>query len=325
MEMDGFEGILDDDIDLGEITPEVVVNDETILIDDSLFDDNIIDTPVDDTILNQLLLAKGIKNATITIVDENNEEQEINFHDLSREDQLEILNSPETIPDENLDDSEIQLINHLRTNNLSVEDFLAQYKESILADLQDSADVSYDIDAYDDHELFLLDLKNKYDLTDEELQSELEKELTNEDLFTKKVTKLRAEYKLLEDEYKTNQQKEFQAKEKERYDEFKNAMSNVAEKVSDFHGVYLEDNEKQETLSYLIDLDETGVSRFSKDLNSPNKLYEAAWYLRYGKEAFQALENAYEAEIAKLKKVDKPRVVVRNSDKPIKNINDLNF
>lgn len=321
--MEGFEDYLEEDLGLDQVTPEEPIIEEPLVIEDNLFNENIIDTPTTGTVLDELLKARGITDSMVKIVDENEVEKEINFYDLSREEQLEILNMTENTETNDLDTSEIDLINHLRTNNLSVDDFLTQYRESILAEVQQGVEPTYDIDAYDDQELFLLDLKAKYDLTDEELQMELEKELTNTDLFTKKVTKLREEYKQLETQYKEEQQAEFDAQRDEQYNIFANAMVDIATKVSDFHGVFLEDNEKQETLSYLLDLDDSGVSQFSKDLNNPDRLYEAAWYLRYGAEAFKALESAYEAEIAKLKKVDKPRVVVRNSDKPIQNINDL--
>ncbi len=325
MNMDGFNDYLEEDLGLDQDTTIEPIIETPLVVEDNLFDEqNIVDTATPtESILDQLLKAKGISDSMVTILDEDEQEKEVNFYDLSREDQLEILNMTEPAENNDLDNSEIDLINHLRTNNLSVDDFLAQYRESILAEAQQGSEPSYDLDAYDDQELFLLDLKQKYDLTDEELQTELEKELANPDLFTKKVTKLRDEYQQLENQYKANQQAEFDAQRDEQYNQFSTAMTTIATKVSDYHGVFLEDDEKQETLSYLLDLDDSGVSQFSKDLNNPDRLYEAAWYLRYGAEAFKALENAYEAEIAKLKKVDKPRVVVRNSDKPIKNINDL--
>lgn len=324
MIMDGFDDYLEEDLGLDQVTPDEIIQDTPIETGDNIFDEPIIDTPPEETVVDELLKAKGITNSMVTIVDENNEEKEVNFYELSREDQLEILSIQEEVDTNDLDELEIGLLNHLRTNNLSVDDFLTQYREAILAEVQQAAGPVYEIDFYDDQELFLLDLKEKYDLTDEELQSELEKELANTDLFTKKVTKLRAEYKQLEDQYKANEQLELENQRTEDYNQFANTMVDIATNVSDFHGVFLEDDEKTETLSYLLDLDESGVSQFSKDLNNPDRLYEAAWYLRYGSEAFKALENAYEAEIAKLKKVDKPRVVVRNSDKQVNSIYDLN-
>ena len=85
-------------------------------------------------------------------------------------------------------------------------------------------------------------------------------------------------------------------------------------------------NEKNEVLSFLLDQDENGASQFYKTLSDPNKLYEAAWFLRYGKESFDALKNAYESEIAKLKKQDKPTVVRKpkpGDTNKEKNIHDL--
>ena len=324
MIMEGFDDYLEEDLKLDEPIVDTPIETEyTQKTDDNIFDESPDNVQTNNSVLDDFLRERGIVDSKVKILDENDQELEVNFYDLSRKEQLEILSLTEPTVENDLDDSEIDLLNHLRSNNLSVEDFLAQYREAILAEAQIPSEPSYDIDAYDDHELFLLDLKNKYDLTDEELQSELEKELTNEELFTKKVTKLRAEYKQLEDQYKANQQAEFEAQRNEQYNQFANTMVDVATNVSDYHGVFLEDNEKSETLSYLLDLDDAGTSQFYKDLNDPQKLYEAAWYLRYGAEAFRALENAYEAEIAKLKEEDKPRVVVRNSEKKVNSIYDL--
>ena len=66
-------------------------------------------------------------------------------------------------------------------NNLDFDSFLELYKNSIMEELGATQEDSYEIDAYDDRELFLLDLKNKYDLTDEELQ--WIKGIQNEELF----------------------------------------------------------------------------------------------------------------------------------------------
>ena len=92
-------------------------------------------------------------------------------------------------------------------------------------------------------------------------------------------------------------------------------MVNIAVETPEFYGIELEDEEKNEVLSFLLDIDESGVSEFSKTLNDPKKLYEAAWFLRYGKESFDALKNAYESEIARIKKDSKPAVVHKNPAK----------
>lgn len=300
-------------LDLKTDTDAELVDNNT---DDDLFSEEPIEKEITgNPVLDNLLKAKGITDGKIKIIDEDESETEVNFSDLSVEEQLEILNESASTEDDNLDESEVELINYMREKNLSVEDFLELYKQEIIASLEESTTQNYEIDAYDDSELFMLDLKNKYDLTDEELEKELEKELKDETLFKKKVDVLRAEYKQLEDEQKEAQKLEFEQKQQQEYDKFAERMVNIAVETPEFYGIELEDEEKNEVLSFLLDIDESGVSEFSKTLNDPKKLYEAAWFLRYGKESFDALKNAYESEIARIKKDSKPAVVHKNPAK----------
>ena len=244
--------------------------------------------------------------------------------ELSKEEKLDILNgsiSSEETNDYDLDTSEIELLNIIRNNNMTVNEFLEAYKENILSAVSGN-NKEYTIDSYNDNELFLLDLKNKYDLSDSELEDELNKELSNPDIFAKKVSKIREEYKTLEDEYNKNELLVQENQRVEQYNQFVESMITVAQDTPELHGILLEDEEKNNILSYLAELDENGVSAFYKELNNPQRLYEAAWFLRYGKEAFDTLINAYESEIAKYKK-DKPVKAVSRGHKEIKSIYDL--
>lgn len=334
--MDDFENVFDsddlNDIDFGDnvestTDSEVVNDDNSDFLTDN--DDFLEDTNTkSSSILDKFLESKGFTDSKVKVVDENNEEVEIKFSDLSEEEQLDILNSfaaSNNKSELNLLEDEQNLISELRENNLSMGQFLELYKQSIIEEAGLKTEPSYEIDQYDDKELFLLDLKNKYDLSDEELQLELQKELQNEDLFNKKVSKIREEYKELEEQYKANEQAQFEAQQQQQYTEFVNQMTDIAENTSNFHGLELEDTEINDTLSYLLDLDDQGMSQFYKDLNDPKKLYEAAWYLKYGKDAFKTIEDAYEAEITKLKaKADKPRVVRQvNNENNFKTIDDI--
>jgi hypothetical protein len=296
-------------------------NQDSIRTDDFFTDSSATDSS---TLINNLLESRGIKDAQVTIIDENNNEEKVDFFTLTPTEQLEILD-PVISEEPDLDDSEIALLNYLRTNNLTTDEFLANYRQSIIDELGASQAQDYSIDSYDDQELFLLDLKNKFNLTDEELVKELEKELQDEDLFKKKVDVLRAEYKQLEDQYRLNQQAELEQKEAENYEQFSDLMTNIALQTPEFYGIELEDEEKDEILSFLLDLDENGTSEFYKSLNDPKKLYEAAWFLRYGKQSFDVLKNAYESEIARIKKQDKPAVIRKstNDETEIKSIHNL--
>lgn len=312
MTMDELNDLFDDELqlDLEDDPKQTPVNTNT---DDDLFLDESVEKEITgNPVLDNLLKAKGIADGKIKIIDEDESESEVNFSDLTVEEQLEILKDSSLSEDNDLDESEVELLNFIREKNLSVDEFLELYKQEIIASLEESTTQNYEIDAYDDSELFMLDLKNKYDLTDEELEKELEKELKDETLFKKKVDVLRAEYKQLEDEQKEAQKLEFEQKQQEEYNKFAERMVNIAVETPEFYGIELEDEEKNEVLSFLLDIDESGVSEFSKTLNDPKKLYEAAWFLRYGKESFDALKNAYESEIARIKKDSKPAVVHKN-------------
>ena len=79
----------------------------------------------DSEILSNLLLQKGITDPSkIQIEDEDGNLTEVDFNSLPLEEKLEILNyenSPE------LDDLEIETINYLRENNVSLDDLIKQF------------------------------------------------------------------------------------------------------------------------------------------------------------------------------------------------------
>lgn len=330
--MDELEDIFDEEVlsDIPDQETQVTVDIPSDDHDD-FFGDKISSENSETSILDDYLKSLGIENAKISVLDENDEEQEISFYDLTKEEQLEILKAAEPeqeIPDHDLDESEIELLNQIRESQLSVEEFLEAYKASIIDEIGQGAALEYSIDSYDDQELYLLDLKQKFDLTDEELAKKLEYELQDEVLFKKQVDTLRAEYKQLEDQYNEAQKQEAEDLKEEQFNQFSETMVNVALQTPEFYGIELDDDEKNEVLSQILDLDENGTSEFYKSLNDPKKLYELAWFSRYGKDSFDALKNAYESEISRLKKEIKPNPVAirRNSnDKPQNSIYDLNF
>ena len=115
------------------------------------------------TVISKLLQDRGITDNKITIIDESGEEQEVDFFTLSPEEQLDILNS-EKVPEAPMGDNYegAELIQYLKENNLTLEQFLENYKNSILETATENVLDHYEIDAYDDEELYMLDLKNKF-------------------------------------------------------------------------------------------------------------------------------------------------------------------
>ena len=283
------------------------------------------------SLLDDFLKLKGINNSKISIFNDKNEEELVDFYSLPKEEQLQILNANDLENDYGLDDSEIEFLNNIRSKNLSVEDYLNSYKNEVLAGLDSETEpsMSYEIDNYTDNEIYLLDLQTKFDdFTEDELVAELEKELQNPEMFKRKVDKLRTDYKQLEDQYNENIKSEFEAKKLQDYNDFKNTLVDVAKNTTDFYGIELEDSENSEILDSLIKLDEKGESNFYKTLNDPKKLYEAAWFQKYGKEAFDILISAYESKIKELEKQINPKstpiIVKKGADNNIKSIFDIN-
>lgn len=319
--MDELDNVYGDDLlkdeDFTQENPVIIKSDE----DDIFSTTRTEDFETEPTVLDEFLKGKGIVGGKVKVLNEKNEEEELDFYNLTKQEQLDILNSfveEQSAPDE----LQEQLASFLKEKNLTVEQFLAQYKDSIVQELRSQYEPNYEIDAYSDEELFLLDLKTRFELSDEELQAELEKELKNPDLFKKKIDATRAEYKKLEDEYNTEKQNEFNQEREKEYNEFADSLVEVALKTPEFYGIELEDSEKEQVLSFVLDLDNEGRSEFYKTISSPDKIYEVAWFLKYGKEAFDAIKNAYEQEIAKLKK-DKGQVIIKDGPKKVENIHQI--
>lgn len=313
-----MEDLLDDifDDDLDNLPP--VEGEEIIEYDDFFEDKSIKDIPKNNAVVDSLLESLGIKDGLVTIIGEDNKETKINFYELDKEDQLSILTPSNESPQ--LGKEETEVINFLKENKVTLSEYLEKYKEEILSDFSKGGD-NYDVDSYSNDEIFVLDMKNKYDLSDEELSKELSLAKQDEELFNKKVTKIREEYKQLEDNYKLEKDREAQEDRQKEYDSFVDNMVNVALENSEILGFDLEDSDKNEVLTFLLDLDEQGTSQFYRDLNDPKKLYRAAWFLRYGEEAFKALKDAYEEEIEKL--TDKTKKVVVKRDNNSNSIHDL--
>lgn len=309
--------IIDNEFD--DIFQNPPVNTESIPqkadVEDDIFNNLTTSEPTNNIVID-LLRSRGIEDPSkIIVIDENEQEIEVDFNTLSREEQLQIINGSDN--DEPIvTQSEIDKI--LTENNLTLDEFLELYKQQVLEENNISApQQSYSVDNYTDQELFMLDLKNKYeDLTDEELEIELNKELTNETLFKKKIDKIRSDYKVSEDAYKEQQQLEFEQENQRKYDEFSDTMLNIAMDTPELYDIELEDEEKNATLAFLLDLDDSGSTEFSKTLNDPKRLYEVAWFLKYGKDAFDAIKSHYESEITRLKSdLKKTKVIIKPEQK----------
>ena len=247
---------------------------------------------------HQYLKDLGVSDSkAIQFENEEGEIETVDFDTLDRDTQLTMLKE---LTDPGLSEHEIQVVNYLRQNNASFDDvinyFAEQRLQQYLAENPDQVHQKiYSVDEYTNDELYLADLKNKYpDFTDEELLAELDAAKLNEELFNKKSDIIRQQYKEQED----RQKQEAEAAEQQRYEDLQqnivNAVLNFKEisidpdpESEDWRGLEIEDGDRQNILSYLLDQDQEGKSRLVRDIEDPNELIKLSWYKLYGDETFK--------------------------------------
>ena len=79
--------------------------------------------------------------------EETGEVEEVSWNDLSKEEQLNILQTSNVDPDRALDDSEINLINDIRSNGMSVDEYKEMIKQQAISEIQNQeVTPKYEID-----------------------------------------------------------------------------------------------------------------------------------------------------------------------------------
>ena len=304
----------------------------------------------DDDIIVALLKDKGINPASIKFQNESGETEEKTFDELTKDEQLQILNYDDSQDNYGLDDDEVSLINELRQSNLSAEEykqFIArQAVQEYLANNDPETQI-YEVDSIPDDELYVIDLKAKIpELTDEDAASELELAKQNEALYQKKIQSIRNEYKQREDLVIQQQEEEQRLEAEKAAQEFENSIIAAIEENDTIDlgesSLTLSEDDMNEIASFILDSDAAGVRHIAKALNDPKTLVGMVWYALKGQEAFSQISEYYKQKITEAAKYNynkgyedakngnKPnaaKTVVRKpkttSDKKVVSINDL--
>lgn len=267
--------------------------------------------------LTQLLRDKGIDKTSVQFANDKGEIELYDFDDLSDEEKYAILAEPQQLP---ISDDEINTINFLRQNNINLQEF-AQYQrdQAIQEYLAQNSQIDYTVDQLSDDDLFKFDLMDRFpDLTDEEVDEELEAAKMNEATFNRKVQALRTEYQQLEDEKLQADQASHQQQQEQEFQQYAYDMVNVARSINDLHGLELEDQDKEQVLSFLLDKDVNGQSGFFKLFSNPEACFRMAWYALYGDQAFESVNNYYRNVIEQSRRAAQPapKRAVRRASKP---------
>ena len=262
-----------------------------------------------DDFIDSLLRSRGIQDRTkINFTDDNGEIVEQNWDNLSTEEKLNILNTSEEDPSQELDESEITLINAIRESRLTPEEYLNNLQQqSVNNYIQNAQDAqrSYKIDEYSDDELFIFDLMSKAsDITDQEAQEALEAAKSNEALFQKQVEAIRNQLKAQEDEAIQQAQFEQEEQERERFNQYSSQIADYIGEFDEFSGydLNLSNEDRDDLYEFITGVDGAGNNHFAKALSDPETLVKAAWLTLNGQQMIEDITNYFQNEIKQVRK-----------------------
>lgn len=262
----------------------------------------------EEDVISAFLRSKGINPNSIKFTGEDGQQEEHKFADLSAEEQLQILQYNELDDNYGLTNEETQLINSLRSNNLSVQDYNNYIaKQAIENYTKNNTQTQYQVDSISDDELFIIDLKARIpELSDEEVLAELDSAKANEDLFTKKVQSIRDDYKQKEDLIEQQEQQLRQQEAAQQAQQFEQLIINTIQENDSIDlgdsQLALSVDDKNEIASFILDEDATGVRYISRALDDPRTLVKMVWYALKGEEAFSKISDYYKSKISEAAK-----------------------
>jgi hypothetical protein len=306
-EFDFGDETLDQVIDEGQTSP-AEFDDSDIEYSDSDYNEDYEDSSKD--YISRLLESRGIDRNRVQILDEEGNPTEVSFDSLSEQDKFDILNYQDdpVLPE----DHEIQMINFLRQNNMTLQDFAEwQRQEAIQEYLAGQAPTS-DTDSYSDEEIVAYDYIKRFgeSMSDEEIDAEIERLKADPEAFAKRVSLLRNAFKAEEEAQAKLYQDEEAAKHAENEKMFVDTYHQAMAGIDSIQNTELDDNDRDELLRFVLEKDQANRTGLSKAMDNPENVLKMAWYLLHGEERVDAMIDYFQKEISKRSKPG-PRVVTK--------------
>jgi hypothetical protein len=306
-EFDFGDETLDQVIDEGQTSP-AEFDDSDIEYSDSDYNEDYEDSSKD--YISRLLESRGIDRNRVQILDEEGNPTEVSFDSLSEQDKFDILNYQDdpVLPE----DHEIQMINFLRQNNMTLQDFAEwQRQEAIQEYLAGQAPTS-DTDSYSDEEIVAYDYIKRFgeSMSDEEIDAEIERLKADPEAFAKRVSLLRNAFKAEEEAQAKLYQDEAAAKQAENEKMFVDTYHQAMAGIDSIQNTELDDNDRDELLRFVLEKDQANRTGLSKAMDNPENVLKMAWYLLHGEERVDAMIDYFQKEISKRSKPG-PRVVTK--------------
>lgn len=263
--------------------------------------------------LDEALKAKGIESKdNILFEDEHGGLQTRTWDSLTSEEKAGILGNTESIDDE-LDNSEIELLNYLRTNNLTPKDYLmhiqqeaynrakAEFENGNTSQYQPQQ--HYTVDDYSDEELYVFDLKNRNpELSDEELGMALQRAQETPELFQKQAAGIRNEYRNMEIAQQQAELEQQAYEQQVRFNQFADSVGDSLNRFSDIGmEIELDDQDKTDIADLILGRDANNESRLAKAIKDPDTLVQMAWFALKGKNTINSIVSYYNNQIEKVR------------------------
>lgn len=260
--------------------------------------------------ITRILASKGIDRSKIQILDEDGNPTEVSFDELSDEDKYSVLNYQEepVLPS----DDEIQTLNFLRQNNMTLEDFAAWQRQQAIDEYLAGQKPTTEIDSYSDEEIIAYDFIQRFgeDMTDEEIDEEINRLKANPEAFEKRVALLRNAFKSEEEAQAKLYQDQEAAKQAENESMFINTYTQAASGINSIQNIELDDSDRDELLRFVLEKDKANRTGLAKAMDNPENVLKMAWYLLHGEETVDAMIDYFKKEIDKRSKTN-PRVVTK--------------
>ena len=273
-------------------------------------DNNIQNPPIsqssndeEDDFMSDFLKTRGIDDIDkIKFEDENNQIVERSWNELSKEEKINILNTPlETNNNDNSDNTdlteeEINLLNMIRQNNMTPSEFLNQISKGEVVQ-----EPQYSIDELSDDEIYLLDLESRVgELSDEEAAQALNiAKQQSEELYKKQIEGIRKEYKEREDFKNQQTQAQLEQEQREAFEQYRDQVIDAIDNLTSIGNLDLnfEDTDKETLAEFMLSQDESGKNYLYEALQDPATLTKAAWFILNGEEAFDSITDYFTKQI----------------------------
>ena len=266
----------------------------------------------EDDFTTEVLKIRGINDPSkIKFEDQTGAVVERAWDELSREEQLNIIVGDQNAEENELSDDEAALLKAIRKSGNGVEDYLRAYVEENAPEQTVATEPSYKINELSDDEVYALDLLEKVgseNITDEELQAAIDAAKQNETLYKKTVEGLRQEYIRLQQDREAQQQNEVAARQQAQFQKFATSINSEIQHMNQFMGQELElsQDEKEELSSFMLELDENGVSAFGRAMQDPEVFTQAAFWLlnqeKISEELTKQMQETYKRGYEQAKK-----------------------